>query len=113
MPTEVAFAGRRSLEVFGGSSPGDVKNPCQTTHDLHLAEVFLLYRAAGLDWRELWVGEDSIAARWGWPKIPDAVLCDALGHPVRAVDFGGAYREDRLREFHRSCAAQTLPYELW
>ncbi len=111
--TEVAVAGRRALDVFGGSTPGGVKNACQTTHDLHVGEVFLRYRACGLKWRTQWVGEDAVAARWGWKKIPDAVLCDADGSPVRAVDFGGAYRDERLRDFHAACAAKSLPYELW
>lgn len=111
--TEVVVAGRRALEVFGGSTPGDVKNACQTTHDLHLAEIFLRYREAGLNWREQWVGEDVIAARWEWKKLPDAVLCDKGGNPVRAVDFGGAYRDERLRDFHVMCATKSLSYELW
>lgn len=111
--TEVAVAGRRALAVFGGATSGDVKNPCQTTHDLHVAELFLRYRAAGLGWRTQWVGEDAIAARWGWKKLPDAVLCDAAGDPARAVDFGGAYGQERLRDFHAACAAVPLPYELW
>ncbi len=57
--------------------------------------------------------EDAVATRWGWTKIPDAVLCDAAGRPVRAVDFGGAYRDERLRDFHAACAEKSLPYELW
>ena len=111
--TEVVVAGRRALEVFGGSTPGDVKNACQTTHDLHLAEIFLRYREAGLNWREQWVGEDMIAARWEWKKLPDAVLCNKGGNPVRAVDFGGAYGDERLRDFHVMCATKSLSYELW
>lgn len=111
--TEVVVAGRRAFDVFGGSTPGDVKNACQTTHDLHVGEIFLRYRDGGLNWRERWVGEDAVSARWGWTKVPDAVLCDAAGRPVRAVDFGGAYGDERLRDFHAACAEKSLPYELW
>ena len=111
--TEVAIADRRSHAVFGGSVPAGLKNPCQTTHDLHVAEIFFRYRRAGLNWRERWVGEDAIAARWKWKKLPDAVLCDDEGHPSKAVDFGGAYRQERLQEFHEVCAGLSLPYEMW
>jgi len=70
--TEVAVAGPRALEVFGGATPGDLKNACQTTHDLHMGELFLRYRDAGLDWRVQWVGEDTIATHWGWKKTRPA-----------------------------------------
>ena len=111
--TEVVIADRRAIATFGGSIPSGLKNPCQTTHDLHLTEIFLRYRRAGLNWRERWIGEDEIAARWQWKKLPDAVLCDTDGQPLKAVDFGGAYRAERLQDFHESCAARSLPYELW
>ena len=30
-----------------------------------------------------------------------------------AIEFGGRYDVERIREFHRDCVARRRPYELW
>ena len=93
---EVFLAGPRSAAIFGGNVLGVVSNLCQTTHDLHVSELFLRFRSS----------RDRKHS-----KRPDAVILDEQGEVERAVEFGGAYKPDRVRAFHQDW--RTVPYTLW
>ena len=111
--TSVYFATPRGLAVFGGSTPGKIKNLCQTTHDLHLGMVYLAYRQRWPADARCWVGEDFLAPTRKHQKLPDAMLLNAQAEPFRAVEFGGSYSPRRLLAFHHDCSERGLPYEIW
>lgn len=111
--TELFLASPHARAVFGGKLLGAVKNLCQTTHDLHVAEVFLHYRRKDPSISAAWVGEDQLSRSRKRQKLPDAFLQDAEGKIVRVIEFGGAYSASRLSELHDHCAEQCLPYEIW
>ena len=73
----IYFATPRGLAVFGGSTPGKIKNLCQVTHDLHVAAVYLTYRHRWPHDARCWVGEDFLAPFRRKQKLPDAMLVNA------------------------------------
>jgi hypothetical protein len=83
------------------------------THDLQVAEIFLRYRACGLDVLQCWVGEDVFPRRWRTTARPDALLLDAQGKFLRAVEYGGDYTPQRMWTLHRALAYVGLSYEIW
>ena len=98
---------------MGGGALGSVRNLCQTTHDLHVSQVFLFYRENRPDLASLWVGEDSVIPLNEHEKRPDAVLLNEAKEILRVVEFGGAYKADRVQAVHDFCWQRNLPYELW
>ena len=111
--TELFLGTVKARSVLGGNVPDRVKNLCQTTHDLHVAEIFLHYRRKCPHFVEAWVGEDEIACAEKGVAVPDAYFRDAQGDLERAIEFGGAYSASRVSDFHMFCAAQQMPYEMW
>jgi hypothetical protein len=111
--TLVFLAAPRAVATFGGSARGVVPNLCQTTHDLHVGEIYLGYLRTDRGKCDLWVGEDAIAGRFGWEKKLDAVLADDRGRVLRGIEFGGSYRPDRVQACHEECATRNIPYSLW
>lgn len=111
--TELFLASRHARAVFGGNAIGSIKNLCQTTHDLHVAEVFLFYRRTCPEAAHSWVSEDEVAQKRKGKKLPDAFLKDDAGKIARVIEFGGAYSASRLSELHTHCAENDLPYEIW
>jgi hypothetical protein len=110
---EVFLASQKAAAILGGASLGLVKHLCQATHDLHVSEVFLFYRENRPDQAALWVGEDVVAAECKGVKRPDAFLRGEHGATFRVVEFGGAYKPDRVQALHEHCVAQNHPYEIW
>jgi hypothetical protein len=108
---EVFLAGPRSAAIFGGNVLGVVSNLCQTTHDLHVSELFLRYRSIDPQRASRWIGEHALSRDRKHSKRPDAVIRDEQGEVERAVEFGGAYKPDRVRAFHQDW--RTVPYTLW
>jgi hypothetical protein len=60
-----------------------------------------------------WIFEEEIKASRGKSSeaLPDVLLRLSTGD--KAVECGGAYRKDRLEQFHRYCEKRALPYEIW
>jgi len=110
---EIFLATPRATAVLGGGALGSMKNLCQTTHDLHVSEVFLFYRENRPELASLWVGEDSVIPLHEHEKRPDAVLLNDAREILRVVEFGGAYKPDRVQAVHDFCRQRNLPYELW
>lgn len=98
--------------AFGGY-PSPALRTDEITHDLHLAAVYLKYRAQTPSLATSWIGELIIRrtrTAAGGP-VPDAMIRGASHQ--RIVEFGGAYSKQRVRIFHTFCQAKALPYELW
>lgn len=113
----------RSVRVFNASRIANqhlvgkdrraIKNFCQASHDLHVTEVFLHYLHHRPELADKWRGEDDIAGLRHHQVLPDAMLMDDCGEPICAVEFGGSYTAERLRDFHDDCFERQLPYEVW
>ena len=57
-----------------------------------------------------WAPETQLPAGRG-VKVPDAMVRD--GRYVTAIEFGGEYSSDKLRQFHRYCENESFGYEVW
>jgi hypothetical protein len=57
-----------------------------------------------------WIHEEEIKRerkqRRG--KLPDAIV-----GKERVVEFGGAYKKEKLARFHKFCGARGFDYEVW
>lgn len=86
----------------------------EATHDLHVAAVYLWYRAHRPAEAATWAAEDARHTRKtrAGQVVPDAAVRER-GGGMRLVDFAGEYRRDKLERFHAYCSARELPYELW
>lgn len=109
----VYLATRRAAAIFGGGADGRIKNPSQTTHDIHLGALYLKFRQEAPTLAAGWIGEGVLAPSREGQKLPDAILHDREGRPRLVIEFGGAYPADRIEAFHQDCALRGLPYELW
>jgi hypothetical protein len=110
---EVFLASHKAAAILGGTTLGVVKHLCQATHDLHVSETFLVYRRNQPEMASLWVGEDSAVANRSDSKRPDALLRNEHGEVLRVVEFGGAYKADRVQAMHEHCLQHNHPYEIW
>ena len=110
--TAAIHATQKTADQLGGIG-GPVRHRLQATHDLHLAEVYLNFRANSPDLAAAWVGEDVFAPSRKGEKLPDAILRDSAGNILLVIEFGGKYDASRVRIFHDDCAIRGTPYELW
>jgi hypothetical protein len=111
--TPIVAATTRARALFGdGREPRRIKLT-QTTHDLHVAEVFLRYGEQGFDVQSSWLSEDRLPLAWPLRQRPDALLLDDEGHFLRAIEYGGDYPIERLQELHFALASLPLAYEIW
>ena len=100
---------------YGGRLP----RRTETTHDLHMAAVFLLMREQRPELVETWVSEAELASRhpgkWKTDKyeqkVPDAMVATDDGPIV--IDFGGSYSAEKLRVFHEYAPPEIIGYEIW
>jgi hypothetical protein len=111
--TTTVTATRKTRNLLGTGGSACRPKLTQVTHDLHVAEIFLAYRSMGFDVHKRWVGEDRIPDVWPIRVRPDALVLDAEGQFLRAVEYGGDYSIDRLRELHNALARIWLAYEIW
>ena len=122
--TGCVSATKKAAAQFGGYG-GRPSRAVERTHDLHMAQVFLHFRANRPDLACSWISEDQIKyerkvmrpedrrthASNARGKLPDAIL--RLSSGVRAIEFGGAYGKDKLQAFHSYCKEHSFPYEIW
>lgn len=109
------IATRKMGQHYGGWG-GRHPRPTERTHDLHMAALYLMKRAASPEARRYWLSEEKLRERRAGQKhtqrqhLPDAIIA----RPKRtAIEFGGAYKVDKLRSFHLYCERIGLPYEMW
>jgi len=111
IPYVVYSASPLAANLFGSYHAKPV--PMQLTHDLHLGEVYLLYRSEQPDEAERWVGEHVFGKAGFHVKDPDAFICDKQGKAERVIEHSGRYSRDQIWDFHIHCKDRDLPYELW
>lgn len=97
---------------LGGAARRDVKNLCQVTHDLHVAEVYLAFLRDSDPRAAMWVGEDAVPPGLIGGFLPDALLL-RRGRIARAIEFGGAYPLGRFARFHEHCEFLGIPYTVF
>lgn len=110
--TVVYLATDFAADTFGGVA-ARLPTLGQETHDLHVSEVYLLMRRERPALAKFWLGEEVIRPTRIEEKLPDAVIVNAAGVPVRVIEFGGRYDHKRVAAFHLDCQSRGLPYELW
>lgn len=121
-PTEVIFASARAMQILGpllGGAGGKLDYPLQVTHDMHVARIYVGLRDRDPEEARMWQGEELLRRerKKGKGKVCDAALVEVRPggkeRLVRAIEFGGSYRPDRVRAFHRVMENRRLAYELW
>lgn len=110
---KVYLATKSASQRYGGRMPGEVKRELHATHDLGVSQVWLQLAVTMPHIADAWCGEDMMAHTRKGQKLPDGFIVDAAGEVRCVIEFGGAYDEKRVREFHEDCAARALPYQLW
>lgn len=110
--TAIAIATRVAARRFGGHG-GPLARPLQAGHDLHVTTVYLKYRQERPRAAADWLSESRLAPFRRHRKIPDAAIGKAPDRPRLFIEFGNGYDARRVEAFHRDCAAEGCPYELW
>ncbi len=107
--TKCFIASRAAGRMFGGHG-GRYPRESEETHDIHLAAVYLRCRLASLGEAASWVGEAQIKSerKQKRGKLPDAIV-----DKRRVIEFGGAYKKEKLVGFHKYCEAKGFDYEVW
>jgi hypothetical protein len=106
-------ADAKARKQFGGQGNARLKQPLQATHDLHVSTVYVRRLAQAPDEAAAWVSEETLARTRRGRKLPDAALVDASGRVTLVIEFGGAYRAERVALVHEDCERRGIPYELW
>ena len=111
----LCWATAEAARLFAGLAPFDA-HTTQVEHDLGTAGVLVALHETRPGWADRWVGEAVLRRDYGrkaWLKNrPDAAVLESQ-EVLRFVEFGGQYKADRLRRFHKHCRRFQLPYELW
>ncbi len=110
--TVVYIATEFAADTFGGVA-ARLPTIGQETHDLHVSELYLEMRKQRPALAVFWLGEEIVRQSRVNEKLPDAVIVDPAGNPVRVIEFGGRYDHKRVAAFHLDCQSRGLPYELW
>jgi hypothetical protein len=116
--TTCVSASKTAANRFGGHG-GRLPREIERTHDIHMAQVYLLYRLREPELLPDWVFEERIkserrrGSRRSTPgeKLPDAILRSSSG--TKVVEFGGAYEKEKLMAFHSYCKDHSFSYEIW
>lgn len=109
-PVEAFLATRETCHLFGVFHGASSTKPCEATHDLHVAEVFVRYSRRHAALAADWLGEAAFP-KLGFEirrmKDPDAFIVDADGSIQRVVEFAGKYNVEHLEALHKHCAGQA------
>lgn len=111
-PGSVVLATRDAARRLGGRG-GRPPRVSESTHDQHLAAVYLLKRKTQPREAEAWICEDLYPREWKprGRKVPDALVVRRSG--TKAVEWGGEYAKSKVEEFHEHCVRQGYRYEIW
>lgn len=110
--TRVFVATPAAARAFGGSPPK--LRAASTTHDAHLAAVYLRLLRHEPTRAARWVSEATLAPERTDQVLPDAALLREDGSLELVIEFvGSSYPAERLRNIHLDCEAREVPYELW
>ena len=89
----------------------------EATHDIHLAQLYLKFRAEAPERAAGWIGEDIISAQRKTQAeraqpLPDALIVE--GNKSTIIEMGGSsYTSDKLYLLHDYSAREAMPYEIW
>ncbi len=111
--TTLVSASKTCANMFSGHG-GRVSRDSECRHDVHLSEVYLLYRRLHPALLPFWIFEERLRQERGarcQEMLPDVLIRSTT--VTRAVEFGGAYSKSKLEAFHAYCVEKTLPYEIW
>ena len=112
--TTVVRASRQTAMRFTGFATRPPRKQ-ETTHEIHVAAVYLLLRAhkpaLAAKWRGEWLRRPGERRGRHPGKTPDALIVTE-GKPT-AVEFVGHYTPDKLMGFHKLCEDKKYRYELW
>jgi len=111
--TPLVVATRPAMLLLGGHG---ARRPraSETTHDLHLAAIYLRLVTANDKRAKRWISEAALYSQ-GWgrnARLPDAMILAKRG-PHTIVEFAGEYGKRKLIEFHNEFSNRGLCYELW
>lgn len=107
--TRVVLA-TQEARLLLGARPGRPIRRSETTHDVHLAAVYLGYRKSDPEAAAHWISGDETQTD-AFEKVPDAIVRDDRGGVARVIDFAGSYSAGKLRAMHTEYA--RFPHELW
>ena len=105
------WASAEAKRTYGGCCGGRRPRPKEITHDIHVAQVFFLYRRRYPELAEHWVCEDQLRAEGRQDDIPDAVIRLPGGEEI-IVEFGGSYDARKLRVMHIEYSSHGR-YQIW
>ncbi len=105
-PTSLFVAHRYVARSMGSVLSGKLPHPLQASHELGLAEVYLQFVQCRPAEAASWVGEDAMQASMKKSQVPDAVILAADGKPKLAIELGGVYSAERLRDFPQALLEQ-------
>jgi len=109
--TPIVMASKKAVRLFGGRVP-HTPRAVETTHDLHHSSVYLNYLRNHPLQAATWIHEDlALRPLTSGEEVPDAWVRTHSGWKV--VEFGGAYRPERLKEIHEFCHVHSFEYEIW
>jgi hypothetical protein len=108
VPTKCVIASRAAGRMFGGHG-GRYPRESEETHDIHLSAVYLRFRSMSPEAASTWIHEEEIKKE---RKQRKGKLPDALVGKDRVVEFGGAYKKEKLIRFHKFCVARGFDYEM-
>lgn len=96
-----------------GCRPPHPARPSEVSHDVRLAEVYLLFRRTRPDEARHWLAEAELLARGFGDNapLPDAMVASRGRRLV--IEVLGQYPATKLAEFHEFCEGKELPYEFW
>ncbi|RIK67132.1 MAG: hypothetical protein DCC65_07895 [Planctomycetota bacterium] len=108
----LVIASRKAGHARGGSG-GRWPRRSEVSHDVTLAGLYLAWRYGARESGAEWISEARLRQEGFGDRhrLPDAMIRAAADR--RVIELGGAYGAAKLRDFHRFCAEQGLPYELW
>ena len=109
IPTKCVIASRTAGRMFGGHG-GRYPRESEESHDIHVAAVYLRFRSTFPELAASWVHEEEIKAE---RKQRKGKLPDALIGKNRVIEFGGAYKKEKLMGFHKFCESRGFDYEVW
>ena len=111
--TPTIIAQTKAANRFGGYGDRAPKRS-ETTHDLHLAGIYLHFLQTRPGEAENWSSEAQRASQASRlkEKLPDAMIIRNNQSPL-VIEMGGIYPAWRLESFHQYCAERQYPYEIW
>ena len=110
------IATTKSAKRFGGVGNRPPRRT-ETSHDLHLAALYLRLHEENPERASNWLSEDILVKqrktrRERAQPLPDALVME--NQTTTVIEMGGAsYTAEKLYRLHDYCEAEGFGYELW